>query len=53
VIEHDPVAISEAAGRHGTETIIVRRHRNLLSRIRGMDDASRLAVECPCSVLLL
>jgi nucleotide-binding universal stress UspA family protein len=53
VIDHDPDAISEAAGRHGTETIIVRRRRNLLSRIRGADDAFRLAVECPCSVLLL
>jgi nucleotide-binding universal stress UspA family protein len=53
VIEHDPVTISEAAGRYGTETIIVRRRRNLLSRIRGVDDAFRVAVECPCSVLLL
>jgi nucleotide-binding universal stress UspA family protein len=53
VIEYDPVAISEAAGKHGTETILVRRRRNLLSRIRGVDDAFRIAFECPCSVLLL
>jgi hypothetical protein len=53
VIEYDPSAISEAAGKHGTETILVRRRRSLLSRIRGVDDAFRIAVECPCSVLLL
>lgn len=53
VIEHDPETISEAAGKHGTETILVRRRRKLLSRIRGADDALRLAVECQCSVLLL
>jgi universal stress protein A len=53
VIENELPAISDETDRLGTSTLLIRRRRNLISRIRGGDGSLRLAVDCHCSVLLL
>jgi len=53
VVGGDPDGISRTAGRQGTTTMVVRRRRGLLSRIRGGDLAMEIACGCTCSVLLL
>jgi len=53
VVEGDPGSICRTAGRQGTTTMVVRRRRGLLSRIRGGDPAMEIACDCTCSVLLL